>query len=123
MITLFSYVAIPTIDFDRALVFYSILSRQRLERQSDMPFPMAYFLNAEGRRVGHLFQLAAFRPSCDGPLVYIACGDALGEAVGEIERAGGRILMPPAALGPGRGYWAQILDSEGNRLALHGDTG
>ena len=37
------------------------------------------------------------------------------------ELHGGRILEPPHSLGP-HGYRALLLDSEGNRIALHSNT-
>jgi len=40
------------------------------------------------------------------------------EAVGQTERRGGKILEPIRAIGP-HGFRAVILDSEGNRVALH----
>jgi hypothetical protein len=42
----------------------------------------------------------------------------MGDAVQQAERHGGKVLQPPHAIGP-HGFRAVILDSDGNRLALH----
>lgn len=118
----FSYVAIPALEFERAFQFYSAVTGGRLRRNPHVPFPMAYFLDAEGRDVGHLFQLPNFRPSQDGAIVYMELANDLNETLVKITGSGGAALMPKTAIGPGKGYWALFLDTEGNRLALHSST-
>jgi predicted enzyme related to lactoylglutathione lyase len=39
-----------------------------------------------------------------------------------VPAAGGRIVTGKTALPQGMGYFAHILDSEGNRVGLHGDA-
>jgi predicted enzyme related to lactoylglutathione lyase len=119
MSAIFTYVAIPADDFERAMKFYSEATRGQVQRNPNAPFPMAYFRDREGRNVGHLFHLPTFRPSQDGPIIYLDAAENLDEALARVERAGGRILMGKTPIAPGKGHWALFLDSEGNRLALH----
>ena len=116
---LFSYVALPTVDFERAFRFYSAVTAGRLRRNPHVPFPMAYFFNDDGTDVGHLFLLPGFSPAKDGELVYMEPADDLTETPNTIVAAGGTVTMSKTALGPGKGFWARFLDTEGNQLALH----
>jgi predicted enzyme related to lactoylglutathione lyase len=36
-----------------------------------------------------------------------------------VSAAGGKALIPRTALPPGMGYFARILDTEGNQVGLH----
>ena len=88
-------------------------------KNPNVPFPMAYFTDAFGNKVGHLFQLPNFKPSADGAIVYMGLAKDLNVIIAKIENAGGRVLMPKTLIAPDKGYWALFLDSEGNKLALH----
>lgn len=43
----FSYVAIPTDDFDRAYQFYETITAGLIYRNVNVPFPMAYFVDED----------------------------------------------------------------------------
>lgn len=119
MNAIFTYVAIPTDDFERAMKFYSEVTQGHVHVNPNVPFPMAYFRDSEGRNVGHLFHLPTFRPSQDGPIVYLHLSDDLHEALARVNLAGGTTVMGVTAIAPGKGHWALFLDTEGNKLALH----
>ena len=40
------------------------------------------------------------------------------DAVAQVQRHGGKVLKAPESIGP-HGFRAIVLDSEGNRIALH----
>lgn len=115
----FSYVAIPTIDFERALKFYQDITGGLIRKNPTVPFPMAYFYDNDNNDTGHLFQLPNFKPSADGPIVYMELSNDLNETVEKIKTAGGKILLPKTQISPEKGFWALFLDTEGNKLALH----
>jgi len=115
----FSYVAIPCEDFERAFRFYTEVTGGLISRNPNVPFPMAYFVDGAGSAVGHLFQLPGFKPSRNGVIVYMEVAPDLSDTLVTIERAGGETLMPKTLIAPGKGYWALFLDTEGNKLALH----
>ena len=116
---LFSYVAIPCDDFERAFDFYSKLVGNMIQRNPNVPFPMAYFVDENKNNVGHLFQLDGFKPSDDGTLVYLKLARDINETLARVVDAGGRVKMPKTLIAPGKGFWALFYDSEGNKLALH----
>lgn len=117
----FSYVAIPTENFDRAFQFYSAITDGLIVKNENVPFQLAYFIDDDKNNIGHLFQLPNFKPSADGSIVYMELAQDLNETLARIEIAGGKILMPKTLIAPGRGYWALFLDTEGNKLALHSE--
>lgn len=119
MPAVFSYVAIPAVDFERAFAFYQVLTDGALARNTSAPFPMAYFRDASGAYVGHLFQLAGFRPSIDGPIVYLRPPRGIDDALELVRKAGGTVLFPKTVISATAGYWAMFGDTEGNRLAVH----
>jgi predicted enzyme related to lactoylglutathione lyase len=57
-------------------------------------------------------------PSQNGPLLYFNCQGRLEEAVAAVEPSAGKVLQPKHPIGP-YGFRAVVLDSEGNRIALH----
>jgi len=67
-----------------------------------------------------LFSSADEKPSDKGPMIYLNANGRLDDAIAAVVPNGGKLLMPKHASGP-YGSRAVILDSEGNRLALHSD--
>ena len=57
-------------------------------------------------------------PSSSGAIVYLNCNPSLDAVLGRVEAAGGRIVVPRTDIGE-NGAFAFILDTEGNRVALH----
>jgi predicted enzyme related to lactoylglutathione lyase len=51
-------------------------------------------------------------------LLYFNCQGRLDEAVAAVGPNGGKVLQPKHPIGP-YGFRAVVLDSEGNRIALH----
>jgi uncharacterized protein len=80
---------------------------------------MAYFVDGNNNEIGHLFQLANFKPSPDGTIVYLELTTDLNDTLIKIEKGGGKVIMPKTLISPAKGYWALFLDTEGNKLALH----
>ena len=53
-----------------------------------------------------------------GPLIYLSVEGRLDDAVKAVTSSGGKVLQEKHQIGP-HGFRAVIVDSEGNRLALH----
>ncbi|NOT74922.1 MAG: VOC family protein [Cyclobacteriaceae bacterium] len=119
MKNIFSYVAIPSDNFERAFKFYFEITDGLIKRNLNIPFPMAYFVDKENNDVGHLFQLPNFKPSANGAIVYLKLTKVLNDTLAKIENAGGKIVMAKTQISPPKGYWALFHDPEGNKLALH----
>jgi predicted enzyme related to lactoylglutathione lyase len=56
--------------------------------------------------------------SSEGTLLYFTCRD-VNEELSRVEAAGGKIIMGRTEIGDNHGFMAQILDTEGNLIALH----
>jgi predicted enzyme related to lactoylglutathione lyase len=57
-------------------------------------------------------------PSATGVLIYLSCDGRHNEAEEAVTANGGKVLQPKHQIGP-YGFRSVILDSEGNRVALH----
>lgn len=111
---------IPVTDFNRAKAFYETILSVII---GEMPFPEGrYGLfpadPMKGEVGGGLVLYDGYVPSDKGTMVYLSGGNDLAVALGKVEAAGGKVLMPKTSIG-GNGFMAQFLDTEGNRVALH----
>ena len=109
---------IPVVDVDRAVRFYSAVLGKPVKKVQFPGMSIGLFPHVEGESSGCLFQSSEERPSSYGLLVYFDCGGRLDEAVAAAEAHGGKIVKAKQAIGP-YGFRAIVLDSEGNRIALH----
>src|SRR6185437_14414556 len=103
------WVDISTLDLDRSIRFYSAILGGKVEKQefSGMQFAL---LPHQGEEVGGcLVAVEGMQPSDQG---------RLDEAIAAVAPHGGTVLQAKHQIGP-HGFRAVILDSEGNRVALH----
>jgi uncharacterized protein len=115
----FVWVDIPVRDLERAIVFYSGVLGRTVNKEGGPGFQFG-LLPHEGNDVGGCVYVADEdnSPSKTGPLIYLNTEGRLEEAVQAASRLGGQILQAPHQIGP-HGHRALVLDSEGNRIALH----
>lgn len=110
---------IPVLDFARAKKFYETLYNAEI---MEMPFPDGKYgmlpCDMENGVGGGIAQGEGFVPSDKGALIYLNGGDDLSTPLSKVEAAGGKILLPKTAIGQ-NGFMAHILDTEGNKIALH----
>jgi predicted enzyme related to lactoylglutathione lyase len=110
---------IPVRDLERALRFYSaVLGTQLKKEQAGPGAAIAVLPHPEGSIGGCLVLNADARPSESGPLLYLNTHSRLDEALHMVENYGGRVLSTRHSIAP-FGFRAIVLDSEGNRIALH----
>jgi uncharacterized protein len=113
---------IPVRDIDRALRFYSAVLGTELKKEQAGPgVSMAMLPSADGFVGGCLLQNADAKPSDCGPLLYLNTHGRLDEAVNAVEKNGGSVLSAKHSIAP-FGFRAIVLDSEGNRVALHSQS-
>lgn len=118
-----SWFEIGTQDLDRARAFYETIFGINMTAL-DLPnirmrmFPIDNMDTGVG---GALVHTNGFhKPSAtDGPLVYLNANPDVQAVLDKVEAAGGKILVPKTEISPDHGYMALILDTEGNRVALH----
>ena len=114
---------VPVLDMERAIAFYEAVFAVTLSRNRLGPLDMAWFPwvdhlpGASGSLVHHA---SAYKPSQDGTLIYFSSqtGD-LADELARVEPAGGKVLLPKRQISPEVGFMALVLDTEGNRIALH----
>jgi predicted enzyme related to lactoylglutathione lyase len=112
---------IPVSDLDRAIGFYKALTGQTLTRLPVGPGEeTALFEPGEkGDVSGCLFFSADDKPSVHGSRVYLNANPSIDVWLARVEPAGGKIALGKKPIAGGRGVFAYIIDSEGNRVGLH----
>jgi uncharacterized protein len=112
------WIDIPVLNLDRALRFYSAVLGTELKKQEYPGFVIGLLPGGGDGTSGCLFVKDGEKPSDSGALFYLNAQGRLDEAVAAVVPNGGKVLQPKHPIGP-HGFRAVILDSEGNRLALH----
>lgn len=113
---------IPATDLDRAQRFYETVLGCTLRREPMGPGQGAVFpYQREAGGVGGALLCGpnACAPGASGTLVYLDGGASLDATLARVDAAGGQIALPRQALPPGMGFFAHIIDTEGNRVGLH----
>lgn len=112
------WVDIPVVELDRAITFYSAMLGTPVKKEEFDGMSMGV-LPHEGEDVGGALATGgSSKPSVDGPLIYLNVQGRLDEAIAAVEPSGGKIMQPKHQIGP-YGFRAVVIDSEGNRVALH----
>jgi predicted enzyme related to lactoylglutathione lyase len=113
---------IPVSDFDRAKKFYETIFDFQMPESTMGPARMGFLLydfQNEGRGGAIVHNPEFYTPSANGSLIYLNCEPDLQVNLDRVEKAGGKILEPKTDIGNNFGFWALILDPEGNRVAFH----
>lgn len=113
---------IPVSDLARAVGFYETVFAVPLNQSecpSGLPIRLALFPADKGAVTGCLIEHENHKPSDGGSIVYLNGGVDLSEPLARAEAAGARIVVPKTPITPELGYFAQFIDSEGNRIGLH----
>lgn len=117
-----SYLAIfeiPAADIGRAISFYEGILELSIEK-FEMPGMLMGVLPYEDQLVtGVIIQGEGYEPSPKGVTIYLNAGDDLQTILDRVEGHGGSILMPKTPHADESGYFALLLDSEGNRIGLN----
>ena len=114
---------IPVMNLNRAIKFYSAVLGNEVKKLSDGGAEYGLLPHGEGNASGCLCVRSDSggvdnRPSANGPLIYLLVEGRLDEAVEAARANGGKILRARQQIGE-HGFRAVIIDSEGNRIALH----
>jgi predicted enzyme related to lactoylglutathione lyase len=111
---------IPVADLDRATKFYARVLAINVSKQTfgDFQFSVLDHQDSVG---GCLVPKANEITPDKGLLLYLNVDGRIRDAVKQVKDHGGKILEDVHPIGP-HGFRAIIIDSEGNRLALHSST-
>ncbi|QQS29460.1 MAG: VOC family protein [Sphingobacteriales bacterium] len=117
------WVEIPVTDMERAVKFYETVFGFTLGRHPMGELDMSWFPwveNGTGSPGSLVCHKDFYTPSANGTLVYFTsrAGD-LNVELSRVEAAGGSIVVPRTHIAEDYGYMAVIMDTEGNRIALH----
>ena len=118
MSSVINWFDIPAIDLDRAARFYEAVLGVSLIRENMLGARMAIFPAKPGEATGAIISREAVTPGTTGSTIYLKAGADLSVATGRVEAAGGKILHPKTFIKEGWGYFAIILDTEGNSVGL-----
>jgi predicted enzyme related to lactoylglutathione lyase len=109
---------IPSLDFERAIIFYEKLLGTSLSRVT-FGEAIAMFPSRPTGVGGAIVHRTAHLPAAGGPRIYINVDGILDEAVERVPEIGGSVEVPVTAVAGGFGHFACIVDSEGNHVGLH----
>lgn len=110
---------IPTADFPRGVRFYETVLNVTLKREVHGPTQLAIFPYELPAVSGAIIHEPSTQPGSSGTVIYLNCDPMLESALQRVVPAGGEILVSPTPLPEGRGVYAVIRDTEGNKVGLH----
>ena len=113
---------IPAADLERAVRFYATILEQPLKIESFEGTDIAVFPHPPGTSAGCVAKGDGFEPGRLGTVLYLNAGASLDAALERVFDAGGTVAKPRTALPEGMGFYAHIVDTEGNRVGLHAPT-
>lgn len=110
---------IPVNDMARAKAFYEHVLQTTLEEHVVENHQMAWFPMKDANKGagGSLVQGEGCIPADKGVLIYFTAPD-IEAALSRALEKNGTVLVGKTSIGP-YGYFAFILDTEGNRIGLH----
>jgi predicted enzyme related to lactoylglutathione lyase len=111
---------IPVADVDRSIRFYSAVLDLPVRKEEMPGVQFGVFSHGDGNG-GCLVPKPDDVSSNHGILVYLNVDGRIKDAVAKVIANGGKVVEEIHSIGP-HGFRALIIDSEGNRLALHSNT-
>jgi predicted enzyme related to lactoylglutathione lyase len=111
---------IPALDLERAFLFYSTVLHGNVRKGTFGNGELILFnvpFNTGEAVGGSIVVRPDLKPTTEGNVLYLNAFGKLSDAVGQVETAGGKVLVPEINLGK-FGFAAVIIDSEGNKIGL-----
>ena len=113
------WVDIPVLDLERAIRFYTAVLGSPVTKEGGPGFVFGLLPHTGNEVGGCLYSPGADNsPSKVGPLVYLNAEGRLPQAVEAVAAHGGQVMQAIHPIGL-HGFRAIVIDSEGNRVALH----
>ncbi|MBT1711196.1 VOC family protein [Fulvivirgaceae bacterium PWU5] len=119
MKNLVSIIEIPVTDFSRSVKFYQTILGVTIE-EVNMGETQMGVLPSDGKTVSVVLAKGNdYKTTTGGVVVYLNAGSDLQPTLDKVEKNGGQIIVPKTQISPEMGYFALLIDSEGNKLGLH----
>jgi predicted enzyme related to lactoylglutathione lyase len=109
---------IPAVNLDRAARFWESVLQTTLRREKSPGAELAIFPHGDQGEHGGALVRRGGKPSAVGTTVYLDANGDLDGAIARVEKAGGRVAVPKTDIGRD-GFFAIVVDSEGNAVGLH----
>lgn len=113
-----SFFEIPATDISRAIAFYQSILDIKIEKMEMPGMEMGVFPYENQAVHAVIMKDDSLKPSANGITVYLNGGNDLQVALDKVEKNGGSVMLPKTAHPDESGFFALILDSEGNKLGL-----
>lgn len=111
---------LPVNNMTRAKAFYQSVLQAEFKDEEMSGLQMAIFSAEPGAVSGMLVLGETYQPSQSGAVVYFNGGADLTAPLERAVQQGGSVVVPKTAIHDGEcGYFALILDCEGNRVGLY----
>jgi predicted enzyme related to lactoylglutathione lyase len=110
---------IPCADLDRAAKFYRAVLAIGVDKETYGDYTFCIFDHKDGN--GGCLVPNAAEIAAGGLMIYLNANGRIRDAVKQVVPNGGSVIQDTHAIGP-HGFRAVVLDSEGNRVALHSET-
>lgn len=113
---------IGTANLAKATAFYEAVLGHPMRLENMGPSESAVFAYdeaADGQGGALMCGPTAPKPGALGTLIYLDASPLLDAALARVVKVGGQIATPRQALPPGMGFFAHIIDLDGNRVGLH----
>lgn len=114
-----SIIEIPVTDLNRAIQFYQTILGISIETMAMGDTELGVLPAKEGSVNVVLVKGSDYIPAKNGVLVYLNLGNDLLPALDQVEKNGGKIILPKTLIDPQMGYYALFVDSEGNKMGMH----
>ena len=119
MSSVINWFDIPATNLTRAVRFYEAVLGTRLIQENMLGAQMAIFPAKPGEATGAIIVREGVTPGSGGTTIYLKAGNDLSIALGRVEAAGGKVVFPKTFIKEGFGYFAIMIDAEGNSVGLH----
>ena len=119
MSSVINWFDIPATNIERAARFYETVLGCKLNQENMLGAQLAMFPAKPGEATGAIMCREGLVPGQGGTTVYLKAGNDLSPALGRVVPAGGKVVFPKTFIKEGFGYFAIMIDSEGNSVGLH----
>ncbi len=115
-----NWAEIPVSNMQRAITFYQEVLQVSIKQDKMGDYDYSVFEADEEAVSCALVAGEGYKPGIEGSVIYLNGGEDLTRPLEIATKLGSEVLIPKTAINDGDcGYFAQFVDSEGNRIGLY----